>query len=178
VTSHLKLERKNITNNTSANVRYHGVVSNDPGDWLFGDATFGFTPSDILPAAWELIPYSFLVDYFTNIGNVIQAYTLDTSGVRWLEKGTRTSSYNYVAEVNMVLSALPFPRELYSYVDVIQNLPGGSNGYEIIRFSRNKYEQSIIPSLEFSIPGLGLKWLNLTALASTHRQAIRSVFGR
>jgi hypothetical protein len=78
----------------------------------------------------------------------------------------------------MVLSALPFPRELYSYVDVIQNLPGGSNGYEIIRFSRNKYEQSIIPSLEFSIPGLGLKWLNLTALASTHRQAIRSVFGR
>jgi hypothetical protein len=175
VQSHLSLKRRNIVNRQVAEVRYHGVVSNNPADWVSGDNTFGFTPQEFVPAVWELIPYSFLVDYFSNIGNIIEAFTLDTSGVRWLEKGTRTSSHNFVAEVRMDLFPLPFPRELYSYVDVVQSDPGQTNGYEIIRFTRNKFEQSTVPDLAFTIPGLSLKWLNMAALGVTHRRTISDI---
>lgn len=170
---HIYLKRHGIVNRQVAEVRYHGVISNDPADWVFGSANFGFTPSDFIPAIWELIPYSFLVDYFSNIGNVIQAYTTDTSGVRWLEKGTRTSSHNFVKEISYTLSPLPSsPPGIYSYLDVIYSGPVGESGYEIVRRTRDKYEQSIVPSLEFTIPGLSLKWLNMAALGITHRKAI------
>jgi len=38
--------------------------------------TWGMTPWDILPGAWELIPYSWLVDYFTNVGDIINWYSI------------------------------------------------------------------------------------------------------
>jgi hypothetical protein len=46
----------------------------------------GFDLRSFVPTVWELIPYSFLVDYFTNIGDVLQAFSTDTSGVYGLQK--------------------------------------------------------------------------------------------
>lgn len=46
----------------------------------------GFNLRDFLPTAWELIPYSFLVDYFTNIGDLLEAAATDTSSVNRLTK--------------------------------------------------------------------------------------------
>lgn len=39
----------------------------------------GLRVQDIVPAAWELAPYSFLVDYFVNLGDVIGGVFTDTS---------------------------------------------------------------------------------------------------
>lgn len=41
----------------------------------------GLRVRDIVPAAWELAPYSFLVDYFVNLGDVIGGVFTDTSGL-------------------------------------------------------------------------------------------------
>lgn len=49
---------------------------------------FGFTPSEFLPAAWELLPWSFLIDYFTNIGDIINAGVTSTSNVQWTSMST------------------------------------------------------------------------------------------
>lgn len=35
----------------------------------------GLRPRDVLPTVWECIPYSFVVDWFTNVGEWIQAIT-------------------------------------------------------------------------------------------------------
>lgn len=49
-------------------------------------ARFGFTPSEFIPTAWELLPWSFLVDYFASIGDVLTGVVTDTSNVRWVNK--------------------------------------------------------------------------------------------
>jgi hypothetical protein len=51
---------------------------------------FGFRPlRDFLPTLWELIPYSFLVDYFTNIGDIIQQASFIQSDLAWYCRTTR-----------------------------------------------------------------------------------------
>jgi hypothetical protein len=44
---------------------------------------FGIGFSNFVPTVWELLPWSFVVDYFTNVGNILQAVTVDISTVRW-----------------------------------------------------------------------------------------------
>lgn len=39
------------------------------------DASFGLRPSDIPSTAWELVPYSFVADWFVNVGDYIAALT-------------------------------------------------------------------------------------------------------
>lgn len=55
-------------------VRYKGKIAARVGAPRWDNwALFGFTPSEFAPSAWELMPWSFLVDYFTNIGDIISA---------------------------------------------------------------------------------------------------------
>lgn len=42
----------------------------------------GFHLRDFIPTIWEVIPYSFLIDYFINVGDVLSAAMTDTSIVK------------------------------------------------------------------------------------------------
>lgn len=42
-------------------------------------AVYGLRARDIVPAAWELTGYSFLIDYFVNVGDVLGGVFTDTS---------------------------------------------------------------------------------------------------
>lgn len=46
-------------------------------------ARWGFNPDEFLPTAWELLPWSFLVDYFATIGDFIDASGARTAGLKW-----------------------------------------------------------------------------------------------
>lgn len=48
----------------------------------------GFSLAQFVPTIWNLLPYSFIADYFVNIGDMLEAATTDTSGVKWLSKTT------------------------------------------------------------------------------------------
>lgn len=47
------------------------VVNRTPSD--MGSGYFGNSCRDILPTMWELVPYSFVIDWFSNVGEVLQA---------------------------------------------------------------------------------------------------------
>lgn len=44
---------------------------------------FGLRLIDFVPTAWELLPWSFLVDYFTNVGDYVQALAIPEASVVW-----------------------------------------------------------------------------------------------
>lgn len=46
----------------------------------------GFTPSAAILALYDLTPYSFLVDYFSTLGDVLQANLTSMDGVNWVNQ--------------------------------------------------------------------------------------------
>ncbi len=56
---------------------------------------FGFDASTFIPTLWELIPYSFVVDYFVNVGDILEASNTDKSAISWMSKTTRRSTTSF-----------------------------------------------------------------------------------
>lgn len=58
-------------------VRYRGRIDAqvDAPVWNNLDL-FGFSAKEFVPTLWELLPWSFLVDYFTNVGDILDANVL------------------------------------------------------------------------------------------------------
>jgi len=63
------------------------AIAND--DWY---RAVGLAPHDFVPTVYALVPYSWLFDYFTGLGNYIQALCQDLSFVTWTCKVVRTTS--------------------------------------------------------------------------------------
>nr|UJQ85549.1 MAG: hypothetical protein 1 [Leviviridae sp.] len=118
----------------------------------------GFNPSDILPTAWELLPWSFLIDYFTTIGDVISAVSTSTEGVVWSYYGTRREKF-----IDIKASG-PFPTNP-SYT--CQTLVGSiAPAYVSSYFNTSRAAATLaIPSVRFELPGRNIQFLNLAALA-------------
>lgn len=124
--------------------------------------TLGFTPENFVPALYEVMPWSWLIDYFSNLGQLIEAATTSTTGVQWVSKsvGKKTEVY-YISRI-----AKPFilPGDLFA-LDYFN-----SNGHlGEIKLSRATYERFKdpilgIPTLRLSLPTRGTQWANLTAV--------------
>lgn len=130
---------------------------------------FGWTPSEFAPTLWELIPYSFLADYFANIGSIIDAHSINKSGVRWLNLGelreSRVTSTPIVSfktasgwsNTSYRFSASPFQR------------------YRRVKTRSIMSTGDLIPRLEFRIPGSSTRWCNILALARLHAGVSRDL---
>jgi hypothetical protein len=162
------------TTTEEASVRYRGAVAIEPPSFKEGLHRFGISFADILPTAWELIPYSFLVDYFTNLGSIIEAATFNSSSVRWVWKGTRVAA---TQSVDFQHTNLDTPPPGYYYEVVALSYMGNLSITNEIKTRSDFSGQSWIPPLVFKIPGMSLKWLNLAALGVTHARGSRSVYG-
>lgn len=124
----------------------------------------GFAPTNWLPTIWELIPYSFVVDYFTNIGDIISAASLARSDIRWIVKTVRRKATRFYEPVEPLwLGNTP---DRYSYPNVRLVRPCEATRKSV---SRNPYTGSLVPSLEFNLPGCSTQWLNVAALWDARR---------
>lgn len=133
---------------------------------------YGISWRDITPAVWELIPFSFLADYFTNIGAIIDAASINLASVRWIEKGTSVTARSFVS-----FSSSIAPKGS-DYV-LTRNFCSCAGVTSASRTDVNRVDysgQSLIPPLRFQIPGLSTKWLNMAALLLTHKRTAHSVY--
>lgn len=124
----------------------------------------GFDPSNFAPTIWNLIPYSFLIDYFANVGDVIEG---------WSQLGTRLAWCNRTRR--KTLSVTEEPRsDAAIWRAAISNLQTSLKSLTFLpakvvieksSVSRAEYTQAMVPELILRVPGSGsLKWLNIAAL--------------
>jgi hypothetical protein len=154
----------NRTYRTVGFVRYWGVVDLQTSGLSVPASTLGFRWDRFVPTLWELLPYSFLADYFSNVGDIISSWAFGTRNLRWVSTLQRTeSSYE-----------LTVPRfwqnpGATSYTRVLRMIPARSRG-TCVSVNRQAAVGSLVPSFRFEVPGMtSLKWLNIAALAHTHR---------
>jgi hypothetical protein len=158
---------------TIAEARAYGQVSVDmttPNGHL---ARWGVRTADFLPTVWELIPYSFVADYFSNIGKVIAAGSFPTKDIAWSGCTTRRSC---VKVVKRYFSEAGTKSAVGS---TFKSGSGSGGGYTATRRQIDRYTTGIVSvglsSIRFEIPGLGLKWLNMAALVSAGRRTSRGI---
>lgn len=113
----------------------------------------GFSLDEVVPTIWELLPWSFFIDYFSNIGDVLQATSVDMSNVAWVSGTLRES-----VELRQASQAI------------------ATSGNKVLlngsAFAWGKYERitrssASVPNpvLRFRLPGSDTKFLNIAALA-------------
>lgn len=119
------------------------------------------TPDNWAPTAWELIPWSFVIDYVSNVGGVIDAYSFQSVELAWLQE-TRRQTNSYV--ISGLSHSLPFtvppqggPNE-YSY--------GARISDKHFLVNRNPTSNDYVPSFRFKLPGLKQD-LNIAALINS-----------
>lgn len=153
-----------VTTNRNS-VHYYGAVKlevDQPHKRALQE--FGFTTKDFLPAVWEAIPYSFLVDYFSNIGDIVSAWSFPRSDLAWVSRTyrnarTKDSSRSTVKNIGAAYPA-------FGSYKVLGYTPAS------IILTRKKIERtdnvgSLVPRVQWEIPGSKnwRKWLNLSALS-------------
>jgi len=120
---------------------------------------FGFQWQNFIPTIYELIPYSFLVDYFLNLGNVISAACTDTSSIDWISRTQRTK-VQFEESNQMLYSNGDSAWELDSF----QSFPSRFALNRVI-LTRTIPDSLPLPPFVLSVPGAdSLKWFNMAAL--------------
>lgn len=150
-------------------IRYKGAVrNNNVNGFLPQSQIFGFLPSDFLPTLWELLPYSFVADYFINIGDVIDALCFRTSDLGWCVKTIRAlTRYTYsVREYKLALTP--------SWRSDFLTYSGGNAVFQAKSFTRNGIDpRELVPQLQFHLPLSAKPWENISALlVSQHKKIV------
>jgi len=131
----------------------------------------GLSWSNVLPTFWELIPYSFLVDYFTNVGKVIDGVSTGTVSLAW-----GSFSQKKIRQLEYVVTSLDWDY-LESFGSAKATHSGHASGGGIASTRTNLDRNSInavsvgLRDTQFKLPGSDLKWLNIGALATTRFRA-------
>jgi hypothetical protein len=137
----------------------------------------GLQARDIVPTIWELIPYSCVIDYFANIGDIVHSLSVPWGGVKWCNY---TIIREYIAKgyARPKIRPAPFP-PFFRTVDSINCVPGLIHRREK-SFTRAKLGSIPLPELVLTSP-LSLtagQYLNLAALATSSLLSLTKVVSR
>jgi len=139
-----------VSANIKAGIRINGM---DGTDTAYGER-YGAALSAFLPTVYNLIPWSFVVDYFTNIGDIVNVLSVPARKVAW-----QSQTYLYVTNVTRKgLGAPAAPAN-----DTISFGSAQSTRTHVVRSIPSIDGSLITPTLSFDLPTLK-QGLNIAAL--------------
>jgi hypothetical protein len=155
---------------TESYVRYYGAVkvrTSTLKSRVIEESGFRFR--DFVPALWEWIPYSFVVDYFTNVGEVIEAACFPRSDMAWVGKVFRNTRIRDCTRCQWTKSNnLNLP--LTNTIEVDACIPS-TQIWRRKYIRRVPYTGSLVPTFQWEIPGMKnwKRYLNMAALVHLRR---------
>jgi len=157
---------------SSVEVRFKGAIR--PGSFGYGTetASWGILPHQFVPTFYNLLPWTFLVDYFSNLGSWIQAISTPTPNLAYLDQTT----YRCVEQHGF--GRVDASRGFYSSghpPDVVVSTTTQPGSYSVKRILINRTSVMgswPVPSLQLELPDFGLKWLNMAALVASKRSEL------
>lgn len=130
----------------------------------------GFDYNQFLPTAWELLPWSWLADYFLNVQQIIEAGTTVTSHVAHVIKTTRIAT---VEDNKMHVRISPGGYVNFQYQDLTSGKGGptylGQWQGEIRTVTRVIDEALGVPDLVLTFPGSTRKLVNMATVLLARR---------
>jgi hypothetical protein len=129
----------------------------------------GFDRLSWAPTLYELIPYSFLIDYFSNVGDVIRGWSNIGLRLAWCNRTVRKTA-----------ERTSWSEDLHPHVGNVTSVAFAPAKFVCskVSVSRAIYSGTLVPDFAYEIPSLGsLKWLNIAALVANRRADRNWVYG-
>jgi len=144
-----------------ASVRYYGRVSGRTlgNRVLMESRLLGVNLGEWLPSLYEIVPWSFFIDYFSNLGDVVESWSAWDTGVIWTSRSTLQERYVTAQEWAWKPTGTGSPT--YATGSCTGQGPHLASNTTKTRKRDWTLEP---PSLEFRIPGTGTKWANIASL--------------
>jgi len=125
---------------------------------------------DFIPTLWNLLPYSFLVDYFVNVGDVLEGCFVDMGVVN------RSSVvWSNIAKNTYTFSDFSVPGAGEDLKSAKGSHPDASA--EMREVSRHLGFYIPTPRLQFSFPTSKKRWANMGALIASKYSGLSRKFG-
>jgi hypothetical protein len=157
----IRIQRSKMVRGHTVVVKYRGSLGLDQRE--LGDR-FGITSdfrTNVIPTIYELIPYSWLVDYFTNLGAIVDAACTNNGDILWKNRTIVQFSTAYWA--NCVFSIEGSPPSIYS--TTWRERSPGSEVYKFLRtVSRESYNGQMFPTFSVTIPHRLSQYMNMSAI--------------
>jgi hypothetical protein len=145
-----------ITTKSDFKVRYKGMLVARPNGDAFYPVEFGVDLSDYLPAVWEGIPWSFFIDYFVNVQEMLDGLKVVDAALARLDLCVRNAGIVQVGVPFKSTTGAPFTTSVSC----------GASHSLVVRVSRQVVNEIPYVGFRFKFPGLNSpKWLNIAALA-------------
>lgn len=127
----------------------------------------GLSPSNFLPTYYNLLPWSWLLDYVTNVGDIVQAIAFDPARIAWCNTTVRKILVTTtLSGVNPVVNAGLTAHAGYPIASPSRTV------WTTKLVNRNAQLPERIPELRFRLPdfqteGGRSRWLNVAAVLAS-----------